>query len=66
MAIQKRSSRQLKRDTMIRANQSDSIAKTKKSLDPIPYELKDFKKLERVLISNTILFKNTTIMYGKS
>ena len=35
------------------------------ALDFIPYELKDFKILERVLISRRILFKKTAIMHAK-
>ena len=35
------------------------------ALDPIPDELKDFKKLEKVLISNRILFKKISTMLGK-
>ena len=35
------------------------------ALDFIPYELKDFKKLERALISRRILFKKTAIMHAK-
>ena len=38
----------------------------KMSLDPIPDELKDLKKLEKVLISKRIIFKETAIMHGKS
>ena len=34
-------------------------------LDPIPDELKDLKKIEKVSISNRILFKKIAIMYGK-
>ena len=34
-------------------------------LDPIPDELRDFKKLESVLISKRILFKKITIILGK-
>ena len=37
----------------------------KMALDFIPYELKDFKKLERALISRRILFKKTAIMHAK-
>ena len=35
----------------------------KMSLDPIPDKLKDFKKLETILISKRIIFKK--IMHGK-
>ena len=34
-------------------------------LDLIPDELKDLKKLEKVLISKRILFKKIAIMHGK-
>ena len=36
------------------------------ALDPIPYELKKRKKLEKVLISKRVLFKKIAIMHGKS
>ena len=35
------------------------------ALHPIPDKLKDFKKLEKVLISKRILFKKIAIMHGK-
>ena len=35
------------------------------AVDPIPVELKDFNKLEKVRISKRILFKKTAIMHGK-
>ena len=35
------------------------------ALDPIPDGLKDFKKLEKFLISKRILLKKITIMHGK-
>ena len=35
------------------------------ALDPTPDELKDFKKLEEVLISKRILFKKIAITHGK-
>ena len=38
----------------------------KMAVDPIPVELKDFNKLEKVRISKRILFKKTAIMHGKS
>ena len=34
------------------------------ALVPIPDELKDLKKLEKVLISRRILFKKISIMHG--
>ena len=34
-------------------------------LDPIPDQLRDLKKLGKVLISERILFKNIAIMHGK-
>ena len=34
-------------------------------LDPITDELQDLKKLEKVLISKRILFKEIALMYGK-
>ena len=37
----------------------------KMSLDPIPDELKDLKKLEKILISRAIIFKKIAIMHGK-
>ena len=37
----------------------------KMALDPIPDELKDLKKLEKVLISERILFKKMAMMPGK-
>ena len=37
----------------------------KKSLDPIPDELKYLKKLEKDLISKRIIFKKIAIMHGK-
>ena len=37
----------------------------KMALDPIPDELKDLKKLKKVLISKRILFKKTELMHGK-
>ena len=37
----------------------------KTSLDPIPDELKDLKKLEKILISRGIIFKKIAIMHGK-
>ena len=37
----------------------------KTSLDPIPDELKDLKKLEKDLISKRIIFKKIAIMHGK-
>ena len=37
----------------------------KMSLDPVPDELKDFKKLEKILISRRIILKKITIMHGK-
>ena len=37
----------------------------KMALVPIPDELKDLKKLEKVLISRRILFKKISIMHGK-
>ena len=36
------------------------------ALVPILDELKDFKKIEKVLTSEKILFKNIAIMHGKS
>ena len=36
----------------------------KTSLDPIPDELKDLKKLEKTLISRGIIFKKIAIMHG--
>ena len=36
------------------------------ALDPIPYELKKRKKLEKVLISKRVLFKKIAIMHEKS
>ena len=38
----------------------------KMAVDPIPNELKDLKKLEKVLFSKRILFKKIAIMYRKS
>ena len=35
------------------------------SLDPIPDELKDYKKLEKILISKRTLLTKTEIMHGK-
>ena len=35
------------------------------SLNPIPDELKDFEKLEKILISKRIIFKKIAIMNGK-
>ena len=35
------------------------------ALDPIPDELQDLKKIEKVLISKRILFKKIPIMHGK-
>ena len=35
------------------------------ALDPIPDELKNLKKLEKVLISKRILFKEIVIIHGK-
>ena len=35
------------------------------SLDPIPDELKDLKKLEKILISRGIIFKKIAIMHRK-
>ena len=37
----------------------------KMALDPIPEQLKDLKKIEKFLISKTILFKKIAIMHGK-
>ena len=37
----------------------------KMSLDSIPDELKDLKKLEKILISKRIIFKKIAIMHGK-
>ena len=37
----------------------------KMALDPLPEELKDFKKFKKVLISKRILFKKIAIMHGK-
>ena len=37
----------------------------KMSLDHIPDELKDFKKLEKNLISKKIIFKKIAMMHGK-
>ena len=37
----------------------------KMSLDPIPDELKDLKKSEKILISKRIIFKKIAIMHGK-
>ena len=37
----------------------------KMSLDPIPDELKDLKKLEEILISKRITFQKKAIMHGK-
>ena len=34
-------------------------------VDPIPSEVKDFKKLEKVSISKIILFKKIAMMHGK-
>ena len=36
------------------------------SLDSIPDELKDFKKLQNILISRRIVFKKIAIMHGKA
>ena len=38
----------------------------KMSLGPIPDELKDLKKLEKVLISKRTIFKKIAIMHGKA
>ena len=38
----------------------------KMAVNPIPSELKDFKKFKKVLISKRILFKKIVIMHGKS
>ena len=35
------------------------------SLDPIPDELKDLRKLEKILISKRMIFKNIAIMLEK-
>ena len=35
------------------------------SLDSIPDELKDFKKLQKILLSRRIVFKKIAIMHGK-
>ena len=35
------------------------------ALDPIPDELKDFKKFEKVLISKKILFQKIVAMHGE-
>ena len=35
------------------------------ALDPLPDELKTFKKLEKILVSKRIWFKNIGIMHGK-
>ena len=37
----------------------------KMSLDLFPDELKDTRKLEKILISKTAIFKNIAIMLGK-
>ena len=37
----------------------------KMTLDPIPDELQDLKKIEKVLISKRILFKKIAIMHEK-
>ena len=37
----------------------------KMSLDPIPDKIKDFKKSEKILISNRTLFEKIAIMHGK-
>ena len=37
----------------------------KMAVDPIPNELKNFKKLEKVFTSKRILFKKVAIMHGK-
>lgn len=37
----------------------------RKSLDPIPDELIDFKKIEKIFIYTRIIFKKTKIMHGK-
>ena len=37
----------------------------KMALDPIPRELKNLRRLERILISKRILFKKIAIMHGK-
>ena len=37
----------------------------KMALDPIPDELRHLRKLEKVLISKRLLFKETAIMHGK-
>ena len=41
------------------------VVSNKMAGDPISNELKDFKKLEKVLISKRILFNRITIMHGK-
>ena len=35
------------------------------SLDPIPDELKDLKKVAKIFISKRIIFKKIAIMHGK-
>ena len=37
----------------------------KMSLDSIPDQLKDFKKLQKILISKKIIFKKIAVMHGK-
>ena len=37
----------------------------KMSLDPIPDELKDLKKLEKIFIPKRIIFKKIAVIHGK-
>ena len=52
--------------TIFKKNEIPCLAVHNKiSLDPIPDELKDYKKLEKILISKRTLLTKTEIMHGK-